>query len=73
MKNEYWMSTLSMAFSVKVEDEIIIQTPPIVTRFIGQPLKNLVRWMKKQSNFEMYKLSEEGKILQHMKGGEIHG
>lgn len=26
------------------EDGVIIETPPIVQKFIGQPIRNLLRW-----------------------------
>ena len=34
-------------------DGKICKAAPIVRKFIGQPLDNLVRWMETQTNFRM--------------------
>jgi len=38
---------------------VIINTPPIVHRFVGQPLDNLVLWMQKQPGFTMKEMTQE--------------
>ena len=34
----------------------IVVAPPIVRRFIGQPLNNIRRWMQKQGGFSVAQL-----------------
>jgi len=34
---------------------VITDAAPIVRRFIGQPIDNLVNWMKRQGGFLFYK------------------
>jgi hypothetical protein len=36
--------------------EVVVKAPPIVRPFIGQPLEDLIHWMRKQGNFRMEKL-----------------
>lgn len=36
-----------MTVCVDVKNGIIIETPPIVKKFKGQPLTNLINWLKK--------------------------
>lgn len=47
-----WFSNSKMTVFVEEEDGIIIDSSPITRKFIGQPLDNLKRWMKKQSGFK---------------------
>lgn len=49
----YWLSSKSMTVGVTVKDGKITRAAPIVRRFIGQPLENLVRWMETQKDFRM--------------------
>lgn len=37
-------------------EESILVAPPIVRKFIGQPLSNLMKWMMKQRNFKFCKV-----------------
>jgi len=53
------LSTVKMTCAVYVEDEVVTRTPPILRRFVGQPLNNLVRWMSMQPGFETQQLDEE--------------
>lgn len=54
------MSTERMTFWIEADKYGIIQvTPPIVRKFVGQPLDNLVRWMSKQPGFRMQNFGEE--------------
>lgn len=51
--NRYWLSSLRMTFDVKTDtNNIILDTAPIAKKFIGQPIKNLMRWMRKQRGFK---------------------
>jgi len=54
----YWVSSKKMTISVDVDaEDIIIDTPPIVQKFKGQPLDNLIRWMKKQGGFRIKRMT----------------
>lgn len=44
----YWFSTPRMTVAVEVKDGIIINSPPITRKFVGQPVENLKRWLEKQ-------------------------
>lgn len=49
-----WLSTERMTVVVRVDDDGIIKvTPPIVRKFLGQPVDNLIGWMKQQPGFEI--------------------
>ena len=52
----YWLSTESMTVEVLVENGIVKEAAPIVQRFKGQPLFNLINWMKKQKGFRYCEL-----------------
>lgn len=57
-EGSYWLSSESMTVGVEVNEKgTITSTPPIVRKFIGQPLKNLVKWMMKQKGFTWRKMS----------------
>lgn len=50
----FWLSSDQMTVEVVVDfDGKICKAAPIVRKFIGQPLDNLVRWMETQTNFRM--------------------
>lgn len=52
----YWVSSGRMTFEVSVDERNIIRdTAPIGRKFIGQPLDNLARWMKRQGGFRLVK------------------
>lgn len=47
----YWLSTPRMTVAVRLNDSnVIVEAPPIVRKFIGQPSTNLGRWMRKQGH-----------------------
>lgn len=46
-----WMSTERMTVQVRVEDGVVVSTPPIVRKFVGQPIENLQRWLSKQPGY----------------------
>lgn len=46
-----WLSTERMTVAVRAADGMIVEAPPIVRKFIGQPGINLERWMRQQSGF----------------------
>jgi hypothetical protein len=41
---EYWISNKIMTFWCKTKDGIIVDSAPIVKKFIGQPLSNFIKW-----------------------------
>lgn len=47
----YWLSTTKMTVGVEVSNGIITQAAPIVRKFVGQPIDNLRRWMKRQPGY----------------------
>ena len=56
--NVYWISCAK--FTVRVacdERDMIIEAAPIVRRFVGQPLANLLRWAAKFSGVRIEPLS----------------
>lgn len=49
----WWVSSSKMTVGVTTTDELIIkETAPIVQKFVGQYLGDLLRWMEKQGNLE---------------------
>jgi hypothetical protein len=47
----YWLSSNKMTISADVEKGVIIETAPVARKFVGQPIQNLIRWMRKQGGF----------------------
>jgi len=53
----WWLSSRRMTIGVGVDRyQRIVVAPPIVRRFIGQPLNNIRRWMQKQGGFSVAQL-----------------
>lgn len=49
---DHWLSTERMTVAVTTDDQgRITEAAPIVRKFVGQPLDNLIRWMEKQGGF----------------------
>lgn len=49
----WWVSSSKMTVGVITTDELIIkETAPIVQKFVGQYLGDLLRWMEKQGNLD---------------------
>ena len=48
----YWMSSKDMTVQVGVVNGIIRSAPPIVGKFIGQPIEVLRRWMQAQGSYK---------------------
>jgi hypothetical protein len=42
----FWISCRIFTVKVNVEDGVIVQAAPIVRKFVGQPLANLLKWQK---------------------------
>ena len=45
-----------MVVGVRVVDGVVVEAAPIVRKFVGQPLANLVRWLSRQKGFNQMKL-----------------
>lgn len=59
--NWYWLSVEGMTVAVETDhDGVIVTSPRIVAKFIGQPLKNLERWMSKMPGYRFVCLTPEG-------------
>lgn len=54
--DKWWLSNKKMTVKVVTQNLIIIDAAPIVRCFIGQPLQNLIRWMKKMGETEVVNL-----------------
>lgn len=48
-KIRWWLSNQKMTVVVTVQGTKIIDTSPIVRKFIGQPFQNIVGWMYRMS------------------------
>lgn len=52
-KKFWWISNEKFTVMVEVDDKMnIIEAPPIVRKFIGQPIENLLSWAAKFPGFE---------------------
>ena len=52
----YWLSSEKMTVLVDVKDNTIVIAPPIVRKFLGQPIKSLINWMEKQGGLKVKKV-----------------
>ena len=50
-----WLSNPKMTIKVEVQNGTIVAGAPIIRKFIGQSIENLLRWMK----FEVKVLSDD--------------
>ena len=57
MITDWWVSNPRMTFWVRTHDEVIIDAAPIARRFVGQPFRNLVRWMRRIGGAEYVQLA----------------
>ena len=57
MTTSWWLSSETMTVQVDEENDVVVDAAPIVRKFIGQPMINLVRWMKRQGGFRWAALS----------------
>jgi hypothetical protein len=69
MKEIFWISSTSMTVEVITVNRKIVGGPPIVGKFIGQPVTNLIYWMKKtkQGQILTYKLFDDGRETEEAK------
>jgi len=55
----YWISSRRMTIQVEVDEhDRITQASPIAFKFLGQPLKNLENWMRRQGGFIKIKMEK---------------
>lgn len=48
----FWFSTTRMTVAVEVNaDLVIVNSPPITRKFVGQPVVNLRNWLMRQPDF----------------------
>lgn len=57
MSGWWYLSTERMTVAVRLTDGIVVEAPPIVRRFLGQPSRNLGAWLRKQPGFVAERLS----------------
>jgi hypothetical protein len=61
LNKDWWLSSAKMTVRVTVDRSArVIAGPPIVKRFVGQPLVRLMGWMMRQGEFEGRELNEGG-------------
>ncbi|HEY1876922.1 MAG TPA: hypothetical protein VGG66_05605 [Rhizomicrobium sp.] len=56
----YWVSCDQWTVEVRAADGRITQAAPIVRRFIGQPLNNLLNWARGLGGLRVEMLPEPG-------------
>jgi hypothetical protein len=58
----FWLSSKKMTIGVDTDEKgIIIDSAPIVRKFRGQHIKNLVSWMRRQGGFKAKRIETERK------------
>lgn len=55
----WWFSSDRMTVAVEVIDGKIARAAPIIYKFRGQPVENLVSWMQRQGGFRGRKLENQ--------------
>ncbi len=57
MSTEWWISCRKFTVAVTVNDSgVITEAAPIVRKFLGQPLSNLLSWARKFGGLETKRL-----------------
>lgn len=57
MAREWWFSSLKMTIWVQSDSiDLIADCAPITRKFIGQHIKDLAEWMRKQGDFRYSEL-----------------
>jgi len=52
MNRRWWFSTVRMTVYVETNKlDIVVRSAPITRKFLGQHVKNLVGWFRKQPGF----------------------
>ena len=51
MTKEYQIDCERFCGYIKVENNIIVDSMPIVRKFIGQPVENLTKWAEKKFGY----------------------
>lgn len=55
MMSKWWLSSRRMTVVVEEQGNLVVDAAPIVRKFIGQPLENLTRWMRRQGGYREHK------------------
>lgn len=56
----YWLKCNAFVVEVETDDlGVITKTPPIVRKFLGEPVEALMRWMRKSGGFECRPLNAQ--------------
>lgn len=60
MKSTHWLSSNYMTVGVAVDPDTgkIIDAAPIVRKFVGQPLRNLINWMSRQGGLRIVEMKD---------------
>lgn len=58
MSGWWYVSVPNMTAAVKVERGVIVEAPPILQKFVGQPSKNLGKWMRAMGDFKFERLPD---------------
>lgn len=51
-----YLSSLKITIAIRIESGIIVESPPITRKFLGQPVANLARWLGDQGGFKWARL-----------------
>ncbi len=62
LDGEFWFSTFRMTVWVRVRDGRVVDCAPVVRKFIGQPAKNLVNWLRQHGGFCSFKFQEQRNV-----------
>lgn len=54
----WWLSSRRMTVFVMTKDDTIIDGPPIIRKFIGQPLDNLRGWIQRQGGYKEFQYEQ---------------
>lgn len=54
---KWWISCLKFTVQVNVKDGVIVNAAPVVTKFKGQPLSNLLRWAAKLGGLQTHRMA----------------
>ena len=53
----WWFSTEKMTVFAECEDDVIVKTNPITSKFIRQHIKNPADWLRLQGGFEFKEIT----------------
>lgn len=56
MEHWLWLSNERFTVASRILDGRVVEGPPLIRRFLGQPEGNLIRWMQKQPGYRSQQL-----------------